>query len=523
MSTSNKLETNTEGELWLCLHFPLLPIEVFCRQEPSARNKEPSARNKEPSARNKELSANKEPSPVVVLERQRVAFLNQAAHDIGIRQASSMGTAYTISDEIICFERDEQKEKKHIEHLAQWAYQFTPCVSISAPHSLLLEISGCLKLFGGISNLKRQIRLGLANLGYTVVAGVNRTALSALCFAKAGMDDNTGNVESSLSFVPIHLLAVDEKIIEGLHQMGITSCSELFALPVDGLNRRYGVLFTEYLDRLTGKLPDPRKFISDKPVFSSEITFLTDVTDLNSLLFPIKRLLGELHDFLRGRQLQINQFSLRLAHRSHPSKTLNILLANPDNDSQMFLMLTQLKLDGISDMPEVDSISLHARQFFETEGPSGDLFHGTRFQQKDGRTHSKAEAARAVRLINMMTARLGRDSCFGLSLANDHRPELAWKPVALQARDYWHMDVSANNPRPVYLLAKPRLLNVRDNRPCLSGDLCLLEGPERIDFGWWDNNEVNRDYYIARNRVGAVYWVYHQVTNNQWYLHGIFS
>lgn len=493
-----------KGELWLCLHLPLLPIEVYCRNDPS---------------------------PVVVLSRQRVAFLNQAAYDIGIRSASSMGTAYTISDRIISFERDEAKEQAHLEHLAQWAYQFTPSVSIQGPHSLLLEVSGCLKLFRGLDNLKSAIGRQLHKLGYTVTIGVNGTPLSALCFARAGLSDNLGDVPASLQTVPIRYLAIDEKIIESLQQMGITSCRELLALPVDGLNRRFGVLFTGYLARLTGDQPDPQTFISDKPVFSSEIMFLTDVTDINSLVFPVKRLLGELHDFLRGRQLQVNRFTLRLSHRSHPAKTLTILLATPDSDVDMFLMLTQLKLDHVDDMPEVDSISLHARHFFETEGPSGDLFHGTRFQKKDGRTHSKAEAARAVRLINMMTARLGRDGCFGLSLANDHRPELAWKPVALHNRNYqaipvadaWATDIKNHNVRPLYLLTRPSRLDVKEDRPCLSCELCLLQGPERIDFGWWDDKEVNRDYYVARNRSGALYWVYRQVTNSQWYLHGIFS
>ena len=487
---------NTSEELWLCLYFPLLPVEVFRRHDNS---------------------------PVVVLNRQRVSFLNQPARDIGIMQGSSMSTTYTISDHVVSFERDENKELKRLEHLAQWAYQFTPSVSLTPPQSLLLEIGGCLKLFQGLANLKQTISDRLTALGYTVAMGVNRTPLAALCYAAAALDDNTGDVRQSLARVPVQQLHIEDAIIEKLHQMGISRCQQLFALPVDGLNRRFGVFFTDYLARLTGVRPDPRKFVTDEPVFASEVTFLSDVSDLNSLMFPIKRLLGELHDFLRSRQLQVNQFTLRLTHRSHAAQQLTITLANPDNDPNMFLILTQLKLDGIKHMPEVDNISLHAANFLEAEGPSGDLFHGTRFQQKDGRTHSKAEEARAVRLLNMMTARLGRDACFGLSLANDHRPELAWKPVSLQTRDYWTTDVSRDNARPAYLLSKPSTLKTKDNRPYLSGELTLLQGPERIDFGWWDHKEINRDYYVARHQSGALYWVYHQVANNQWYLHGIFS
>ena len=438
-----------------------------------------------------------------------------------------MNTAYTISEQIISFERDDAKEIAALTHLAQWAYQFTPDVVIKSPHSLLLEISGCLKLFHGLDNLKSLIRDELDKLGFSAKIGVNGTPLSALCFAEAGLDDNLGDISASLESVPVQHLRVEPTVLESLHQMGISHCGQLLSLPDDGLNRRYGVFFTDYLRRLTGESPDPQKFISDKPQFRSEITFLADVTNLESLVFPIKRLLGELHDFLRGRQLTVNQFTFRLAHRSHPAQELSIMLASPDNDPAMFLMLTQLKLDKIQKMHEVDSISLSSRQFFELghvemETRSGDLFQGTRFQQKDGRRHSKAEAAKAIQLINMMTARLGPQSCFGLSLADDHRPELAWRPVAINAR-HEPVAIGEGNVRPLYLLRSPSALTMKADSPCMAGKLDLLQGPERIDFGWWDSSEVNRDYYIARHECGALYWVYCQRSNNQWYLHGIFS
>jgi protein ImuB len=450
--------------------------------------------------------------------------MNAAAYNIGIRPGSSMNTAYTLSDHLVSFERNEEKEYAVLSQLAQWAYRFTPNVSIKAPGSLLLEISGCLKLFNGLDNLKSLIQKGLNDLGFSAVPGVNGTPAAALCFAEAGMGDNTGDVSTSVKPVPIEFLGIDDNIRQSLHQMGISHTRQLLELPKDGLNRRFGVFFTDYLQRLIGDKPDPRKFISDKPRFDSELTFLSDITNTESLIFPMKRLLGELQDFLRGRQLLVNQFSFRLAHRSHEPRIFTVLLANPDNDARMFLMLSQLQLEKITDMPETDSISLSAKTFFEPETQSGDLFHGTKFHQKDGRIHSKAQEDHAVRLLNMMTARLGPQACFGLSLANDHRPELAWKPVALSApvaRDAFPM--AGDIARPLYLLPEPRKLDSVSGKPRMAGRLELLQGPERIEFGWWDNNEVSRDYFIARHNCGALYWVYRQLDNECWFLHGIFS
>jgi protein ImuB len=487
-------------ELWLCLHFPLLPVEVFCR-EPE--------------------------KPAVVLERQRIAFLNEPAFKMGIGVGNNMNTAYTISEKLASFERDEVKELARLNQLAVWAYQFTPSIVVRAPYSLLLEVSGCLKLFHGLDRLKATVAGKLCHLGHTVRLGVNGTPEAALCFAEAVFPDNTGSnsteeVRESLMPLPIRYLQIDNSIKTMLSQMGIADCKALFDLPMDGLNRRFGVFFTRYLQRLTGDAPDPQKYISDKPSFASDITFMPEVSNLESLVFPLRRLLDELQEFLRGRQLMLNRFTVILSHRHHGKRPINVVLASPDNDARMFLTLTQLQLEKITDMPEVDNICLSAKTFFNAETPSGDLFQGTRFRQKDGRVHSKAEEDRALRLINMMTARLGPQACFGLSLANDHRPEAAWKAITLGNPQPGQQEVSSP-PRPLYLLPTPQKLTSPNGSPALSGRLELLQGPERIDFGWWDGNEASRDYFLARHPSGAVYWIYQHLDNGNWYLHGIFS
>ncbi|MDA0272034.1 MAG: DNA polymerase Y family protein [Proteobacteria bacterium] len=492
----NNLDINSH---WICLHFPQLPVEVFARHQIE--------------------------KPVVITIRQRVVAMNLRSQESGIRIGSSMNTAYTISEDVVSFEREEDRELEKLTHLAQWAYQFTPSISIKPPHSLLLDVSGCLGLFKGIDNLKKLIREGLDSLGFEVALGTSGTPLAALLFAEAGMPEApfAPEVAQSLGSVPVSYLRVEENIKDTLLKMGISHCKQLFELPVDGLNRRFGVFFTDYLQRLTGEKPDPQKNIDSTPRFRSDITFLSDVTNLESLVFPLKRLLGELQEFLIKRQLLTNQFSVKLSHRGHPPKEFSVFLAGPDNDSQMFLMLSQLQLEKVNGMPEVDNISVAARNFFDAEAGSGDLFQGTRFKQKDGRIHSKADEVRAIKLVNMMTARLGPQACFGLSLANDHRPERAWKPVTLAAKDYWQGGNGDSNPRPLYLLPTPKALSTEAGTPCMSGKLELLQGPERIDFGWWDNDAVARDYYIAKHHTGSLYWIYQHLDNCRWYLHGIFS
>lgn len=461
--------------------------------------------------------------PVVILQSGRVFLANEAAADLGIQPGSNMDTAITLSESLVSFEKDETRELSTLSQLAQWAYQFTPNVSIKPPDRLLLDIAGCIKLFNGLENLKKQITRGINELGYTAVLGVHGTPQAAVYTALAKAPEN-----SDLAPLPTEYLQVDRKIIESLHKTGIYTFEDLFRLPESSLNRRYGIFLVDHLQRLTGKKPDPQKWIGPRPEFGSEITFLSDVTNTASLIFPIKRLLNELCGFLTARQLHVNRFTWRLSHRSHPATSFSIYLANPENDLAMFLALTQLHLDKLDDVEEVDCLRLSASVFFPATSSSGDLFHGTRFRQKDGRIHEGVVEERANRLLNMLTARLGPQACFGLSLANDHRPEKAWKSVMPNRKANEPSIQPGDQPdRPLYLLDRPRLLTTIKGTPSLGGKLELLKGPERIDFGWWDQSSSMasqcRDYYVARHGSGSLYWIFNYHNNAKWYLHGIFS
>lgn len=493
--------------LWLCLHFPHLPLEIFTRG----------------------TASEKAQRPVVILERQRVAFLNQAAIDTGIQIGSSMDTAYSLSSSVTSMYRDEKKEIAAINYLAHWCYQFTPTVCVKTcvknGSNLLLEIGGCLKLFGGLISIRQRITHGLQSLGYHCQMAACPTPLGALLLAKANADDTdlSQSIEASVQQIPIVYMETDKTILTSLHSMGIRRMGELFALPISGLGRRFGREFMDYLYRLTGSKADPQQCVQPAVEFFSEIHFLSDVTNSQSLIFPMKRLLAELTDFLSCRQLTIDKFVWQLKHRSHPAQSITVYMANPENNRAMFLALTQLQLEQFQGMPEIDSLALIAKRLSPATLQAANLFHGIGFRQQDGRIHNEGSQEEHTLLLNTLRARLGPGTCFGLSLANDHRPEKAWKRVRLDHKEYWHPDEKeSNNPRPLYLLSPARLLRENRGSPLLHGQLELLQGPERIDFGWWDKN-TPRDYYIARHNSGALYWVFNHLITGKWYLHGIFS
>lgn len=481
--------------VWLCLSFPTLPLDIFCRDQQEAEK------------------------PLVVTEKQKVHQCNAAAVSLGIRTGQSMDTAFSLSDQVTSIERQTDKETATLQHLAQWAYQFTPNVSVKPDNCLVLEVGSSLKLFHGLSNLCNQIEQGIQKQGYRLALGIAQTPAAAILLAQARPSRGDGDINR----ISVEFLQTTEKVVLGLQQMGIQNLGQVLALPISGINRRFGTFFGDYLLRLTGEKPDPQNFISEQARFYHSVTFLHDVNNLSALTFPVNRLLGELSDFLTQRQFWINHLTWHLCHRAHPRQSFSVHLATPVNNIKMFLTLTQLKLDQIQSVKEIDTLALSVKQFFPAGQLSSDLFSGKGFDQQlvtDTTTEQQDQ------LLNMLNAKLGEEACFGLSENNDYRPEKAWKKIKPGEKDYWNPAEAEQSIRPTFLLPAPKALEVIDDTPCLGGKLSLLKGPERIDFGWWDqplDKPLTRDYYIARQKQGALLWIFKYLSAERWYLHGIFS
>jgi protein ImuB len=72
--------------------------------------------------------------------------------------------------------------------------------------------------------------------------------------------------------------------------------------------------------------------------------------------------------------------------------------------------------------------------------------------------------------------------------------------------------------RPLWLLRAPQHLGA------LPAGWRLLDGPERIETGWWDGHEVARDYYLLRDAAGAELWAFRdRQPPHHWFLHGVFG
>jgi len=178
---------------------------------------------------------------------------------------------------------------------------------------------------------------------------------------------------------------------------------------------------------------------------------------------------------------------------------LELGFATARRDAEHALRLLRERLGAVGLASPAEAIHLEAATLVPLAGASQGLFG-------DART----EAEEWERLTERLQARLGGAQVHGLATHAEHRPERAWRAVAAGEKA-GPADLPPG-PRPLWLLEPPRRLD--------EADFVLLAGPERIEAGWWDGEDVVRDYFVAA-RGATLAWIYR--AHEGWYLHGLFA
>lgn len=419
-----------------------------------------------------------------------------------------VSAALALAPQLRDRQRDPAGETENLLGLAAWLAQFTPCVSIEFPETLVMEISGSLKLFGGLGNILDRLRTGLADLGFHASLAGAPTARAASWLARTGEGRFVSGGEAlkaALEPLPAALLQGPQEMHDGLSAIGVSTLGGLLALPREGVARRFGQRLLDDLDRALGRLADPRSFFTPPPRFHAAIELPAEVTQAQALLFAGSRLLAQLSGFLAARSGGVQRFAFRFFHREGPPTEMDIGLVAASRDMGHFTLLLRERLGNLSLREPVCSIALDADSIAALAGSNPSLIAEDRTAPGDWR-----------KLIEQLRARLGEPAVHALAMAPEHRPEYAHRIVEPGTRQL-KLDFGE---RPFWLLEAPRALPEVQSVPHYQGPLTLLAGPERIESGWWDGEDATRDYFIARTADDALVWVYR---DRGWYLHGIFS
>lgn len=385
--------------------------------------------------------------------------------------------------------------------LACWAGRFTPRVSLT-DSALLLEIGGCLRLFGGLDVLRQEVAQGLQAQNIVARIAVAATPQAALWLAEGGGEE--------LDALAIPELSWPTGVAEKLTRFGLRRLGELRRLTLAGLARRIGKPAAMLIARAYGEASDPRPDFVFPLRFDEGIELPAAVENAPALLFAARRLTGALAGWLNVRQAALRECRLDLVHRQGATP-LPLRFAEATRDGRRFERVLRERLERLPLTAPVERLRLAVESVESLPGASGGLF------DEGGAKESMAA------LIERLRARLGEASVSGVAIVADHRPECATRQTfpGTRADPVVH-------PRPFWLLKEPESLCEVAGRPHRLGPLTLLAGPERIESGWWDQEEsigdVRRDYFIALTMDDRWAWVFRELqAPGGWFLHGWFA
>ena len=469
--------------LWACVLLPHLALDGVLRRRPSTD------------------------APLVLVSgsaQARTLFaVNTPARAAGLYRGQRLTAAQALLSQFETVEYDPAATKHWHRLLAAWAYRYSSDV-VLFPHAIVLEVSKSLGLFGPWPRFEAQLREDLAALGFRHRIALAPGAQAA--YVLAGIHDGLAvmtpdTLHRALAPIALRYARLLDDAGTSLAAMGIRTLGQLLRLPRDGLQRRFGAQLLAYLDRLTGTDPELMEAYRPSDTFDLRMEWTHEIEHVEALMFPLRRLIGDLAAYLAGRDGGVQRFVLELEHRSTAPTRVIIGLLAAEREAALLFECARGRLERQQLPQPVVAMRLLARELPPFVPAGRDLF--------DTRP---ANAMPLDQLRERLRARLGEHAIQHLRRTIDPRPEHA-QTTADNAR---LPETTETLPRPTWLLDRPI--------PLHGPSPTILAGPERLETGWWDGGDVRRDYYVVRTTQGQCAWVFCAPGEpGRWMLHGWFA
>lgn len=422
--------------------------------------------------------------------------------------------------------------------LAWWASQFTPRVAL-LDEGVVMEVHASRRLFGGSQNLMRLVVQGAAHLGWGRWA-CGPTALATLARARHGRPIR--GKSNRLDELPLSTISAVQAHEATLSRLGCKTLGDVRRLPRHGMSRRFGAALLLALDQAHGTKPEAFEWEQVPERFDLRLELPGRVDNAASLVFAARRLLQPLCAWLAGRHSGVRVLTLRWQLDFHrrdvaPQGELVMRLSEASRDLGRLHRLLAEHLSRTTLGGPVGDLSLHVDEIEPLSIDSDCLFqeHSALGLGAGPDALASPAAQRQQRealstLLDRLSARLGKEHVQQAVVQADHRIERTqrWIPAvdAFTSTNKAHtgsasaQEPIADHPQPGWLLPEPQALTLNP--------LQLLAGPHRVEAGWWDGQNVARDYYLAHNDQAGLLWVFRErhVQENQsspLFLHGIFS
>jgi protein ImuB len=452
----------------------------------------------------------------------------------------TLASARVLRSDLDVEEHDAEADAQMLTHLLRACEVYTPLVAADGVNGILLDITGCVHLFGGEEAMLIRIRQRFRRLGFHLRLTLAGTPDAAHALAR--FSDVThvppGQDQAQASSLPVSALEMEAKTHLALERAGLKTLGDLAARPSRLLAARFGMALTTKLQRILGAENRRITPLREPPDCIAERHFADPMDDMEVLLHQLARLSGEVSTMLERRAQGGRCFEISFFRADGMLRRLIIETSAPMRDTQALMRLVRLRIDTLVD--ELDP-------GFGFDAIRLAVLRSEAFRQDQKRLDGGEDADLEIAsLIDRLVTRFGKAQVQRFLAHDTHDPlrVSAIVPVASKPALHAFPMVEHGEPplRPVTLFDPPQpvdvLAEVPDGPPMrfrwrrLSHDVARAEGPERIAPEWW-RRDINgdapmRDYYRVETADGHRFWLYREglfgeIERPRWFLHGVFA
>ncbi len=484
-------------------------------------------------------------SPIVVFGKRNnldiVVAVDAAAEKLGLHGGVALAQARAMHPALIAYPEDPTADARALEAIADWSGRYTPLVATDGIDGILLDISGCAHLFGNEQKLRDDLVTRMTRFGFSVRVAVASTIGAA--WAAAHFDEIAivppGGECDLLALLPLAALRLSQETVAALARVGLQRIGDIIDLPRPPLTARFGADLLRQLDRGLGRECEPLSPRLPLAPYIAEKSFPDPIAREQDVLATVERLAAQLELALAARGDGGRNLELVLFRTDGAVKRMAVGTSRPLREPAAIRALFVERLAALGD--EMDpgfGFDLARLSVVVAEPcPEEQIGFGATDDSRIELDH----------LIDRLSARLGRSRVTRLLAQDSHIPELASRAVLAQrAADLgwdafrrFRSDVGLST-RPLRLLPKPEPIHdvlalVPDGPPVRFRwrrawhDVIAVEGPERIEGTWWDEESGGpaRDYFQVEDRAGLRFWLFraglYHATTPRWFLHGMYG
>ena len=438
---------------------------------------------------------------IAIHHQGKIIQSSELAITAGVIPGMTINMALTLCPNLLTQTYQPDAERRLLHRLALWAYQYSHQVAIWNK-GLCIEVSKSKSLFGDLQALTQILKQTSASQNFKIQLAFGYTPEMAALFVKAGVRPKEQAFEKTLYRLAIDAAEIPIEYVKRLKNMGFRTIGDYFGAPSRARQARIHREIYLYFDAIAGRHQTSLTWFTPPPVFNQSIEFLRGLESIEMLKFPINRLTQDASLWLTQRLCATSRLRWEIILENRQEASLDVTLNNPINTASALADPTWLHIEQLQPQSPMTGIRLIIQQIHQTSPQKSDLF-------------IKTQDTDRAQLLDRLTARLGPECLKAPCRLQDPRPE-----YANQLHDKRNVYPLPNIPaRPIWLLNPPESLG---QSPEKAGHT-LLQGPERIESGWWDFKPACRRYWIGLFQKKRVSWIYQDQYSKNWWLAGWFT